>query len=120
MPNRIYLVTNIWGVFFCSCARCICIQLFTGKQYLYGKESPPKKKNRSFSSSAGCFGGASGIIYAKHIQYVATIDDDTLIFAPSRVEASNFWDALVKQLDRVGLLLSLGKTIITTNEAQPP
>ena len=46
--------------------------------------------------------------------------DDTLIFAQSRVEAGNFLDALVKQLDRVGLLLNLEKTIIITNEAQPP
>ena len=46
--------------------------------------------------------------------------DDILIFAQSRVEAGNLFDALVKQLDRVGLLLNLEKTIVITNEAQPP
>ena len=46
--------------------------------------------------------------------------DDILIFAQSRVEAGNLLDALVKQLDRVGLLLNLEKTIVITNEAPPP
>ena len=46
--------------------------------------------------------------------------DDILIFAQSRVEAGNLFDALVKQLDRVGLLLNREKTIVSTNEAQPP
>ena len=46
--------------------------------------------------------------------------DDILIFAQSRVEAGNLLDALVKQLDRVGLLLDPEKTMVITNEAQPP
>ena len=46
--------------------------------------------------------------------------DDILIFAQSRVEAGNFLDAVVKQLDRVGLLLNVEKTIVITNETQPP
>ena len=36
------------------------------------------------------------------------------------MEASNLLDALVKQLDRVGLLSNMEKTIVITNEAQPP
>ena len=36
--------------------------------------------------------------------------DDILIFVQARVEAGNLLDALVNQLDRVGLLLNLEKT----------
>ena len=46
--------------------------------------------------------------------------DDILIFAQSRVEAGNLLGALVKQLDHVGLLLNPGKTMVITNEVQPP
>ena len=46
--------------------------------------------------------------------------DDILIFAQSRVEAGNLLVALVNHLDRVGLLLNPEKTIVITNEAQPP
>ena len=46
--------------------------------------------------------------------------DDILIFAQSRVEAGNLLDALVKQLDRVGLLVNPAKTMVITNEAPPP
>ena len=46
--------------------------------------------------------------------------DDILFFAQSRVETGNPLDALVKQLDRVGLLLNPEKTMVITNEAQPP
>ena len=46
--------------------------------------------------------------------------DDILIFAQSRVEASNLLDALLNQLDRVRSLLNVEKTIVVTNEAQPP
>ena len=48
------------------------------------------------------------------------IADDILILAHSRVEAGNFLDALVKQLDRVGLLLNPETTMVIMNEAQPP
>ena len=41
-------------------------------------------------------------------------------FLGGRVEAGNLLDALVKQLDRVGLLLDTDKTVVITNEAQPP
>lgn len=44
----------------------------------------------------------------------------TLIFAQSRVEARDCLDVLVKQLDRVGLVLNPEKTVVVTNEAQPP
>ena len=46
--------------------------------------------------------------------------DNILIFAPSHVGAGDLLDALVKQLDRVGLLLNPEKTIVVTNEAQAP
>ena len=46
--------------------------------------------------------------------------DDILVFGRSRVEAGNLLDALVKHLDRVGLLLNTDKTVVITNEAQPP
>ena len=46
--------------------------------------------------------------------------DDILVFAQSRVEAGSLLDALVKLLDRVGLLLNPRKTMVITNEAQPP
>ena len=46
--------------------------------------------------------------------------DDILVFGRSRVEAGNLLDALVKHLDRVGLLLNPDKTVVITNEAQPP
>ena len=36
------------------------------------------------------------------------------------MEAGNLLDALVKQLDRVGLLPTPEKTMVITNEAQPP
>ena len=45
---------------------------------------------------------------------------DILIFAQSRVEAGDLLDVLVKQLDRVGLLLNPEKTMVITNEAQLP
>ena len=43
--------------------------------------------------------------------------DDILIFAQSRVEAGNFLDGLVTQLDRVGLILHPQKKMVITNEA---
>ena len=46
--------------------------------------------------------------------------DDILIFAQSRVETGYLLDALVKQLDSVGLLLNPEKTMVITNEPQPP
>ena len=45
--------------------------------------------------------------------------DDILIFARSRVEAGNLLDALVNQLDRVGVIFDAHKTLVITNEAQP-
>ena len=50
----------------------------------------------------------------------ARFADGTLIFAQSRVETGSLLDVLVKQLDRVGLLLNPEKTIIITNETHPP
>ena len=46
--------------------------------------------------------------------------DDILIFAQSRVEVGSLLDALVKQLDGVGLLLNPEKIMVITNETQPP
>ena len=46
--------------------------------------------------------------------------DDILVFGRSRVEAGNLLAALVKHLDRVGLLWNTDKTVVITNEAQPP
>ena len=46
--------------------------------------------------------------------------DDILVFGRSRVEVGNLLDTLVKHLDRVGLLLNTDKTVVITNEAQPP
>ena len=40
------------------------------------------------------------------------IADDIQILAHSRVEAGNLLDALVKQLDRVGLLINLEKAMV--------
>ena len=46
--------------------------------------------------------------------------DGIVIFAQSRVEAGNVLAALVKQLDRVGLLVNPEKAMVITNETQPP
>ena len=46
--------------------------------------------------------------------------DDILVFGRSRVEAGSLLDALVKHLDRVGLRSNPDKTVVITNEAQPP
>ena len=41
---------------------------------------------------------------------------DIVIFAQWRVEAGNLLDAVVKQLDRIGLLLNANKAVVITNE----
>ena len=46
--------------------------------------------------------------------------DGILIFAHSRMEAGSLLGALVKQLDRVGLLLNPEKITVIANETHPP
>ena len=46
--------------------------------------------------------------------------DDILIFARSRQEAGHLIDSLMIHLEQVGLLLNAEKTVVLTNEAQPP
>ena len=46
--------------------------------------------------------------------------DGVLIFVHSRMETGSLLGALVKQLDRVGLLLNPEKIIVITNETHPP
>ena len=46
--------------------------------------------------------------------------DDIFIFGSTSVECLELLDALEDDLDEVGLFLNLNKTVILTNEAQPP
>ena len=46
--------------------------------------------------------------------------DDILIFARSRHELGQLIDSLMIHLEQVGLLLNAEKTVVLTNEAQPP
>ena len=46
--------------------------------------------------------------------------DDILIFARSRHELGQLIDSLMIHLEQVGLLLNPEKTVVLTNEAQPP
>ena len=46
--------------------------------------------------------------------------DDILIFARSRHELAHLIDSLMIHLERVGLLFNREKTVVITNEAQPP
>ena len=46
--------------------------------------------------------------------------DDILLFANSGPEAAQIFDKFVKAVGKVGLRLNVDKTVILTNEAQPP
>ena len=46
--------------------------------------------------------------------------DDLLLFARSRFEAIFMLETLMEELAYVGLCLNAGKTVVLTNEAQPP
>ena len=46
--------------------------------------------------------------------------DDILLFANSGPEVAQIWDKFVKAVGKVGLRLNVDKTVILTNEAQPP
>jgi len=46
--------------------------------------------------------------------------DDILIFASSRHELGQLIGSMMIHLEQVGLLLNAQKTVVRTNEAQPP
>ena len=46
--------------------------------------------------------------------------DDILLFAKSYAETVSFLHDLVTALSQVGLILNASKTVVLTNEAQPP
>ena len=46
--------------------------------------------------------------------------DDILLFANSGPEVAEILDKFVKAVGKVGLRLNIEKTVILTNEAQPP
>ena len=46
--------------------------------------------------------------------------DDIFIFGSTSVDCLELLDALEDDLDEVGLFLNMNKTVLLTNEAQPP